>query len=89
MALRFTGVNHCHRLHCGVLVFKTRYLGGVKLSVMSEFDTIADVNVSGRAMIYSKIGLQLVVALAVLGFCWSFVLPLIGLLLVTSRFFAG
>jgi hypothetical protein len=33
--------------------------------------------------------LQLLAAIAVLGFCWSFVLPLIGLLLVTSRFFAG
>jgi hypothetical protein len=70
-------------------VVKTRCLGGVKLSVTYDIDTIEDVQFSVPARLFIRRVLQLLGTIVILGFLWSFALPLIGLLIVTSRFFSG
>ena len=70
-------------------MFKTRCLGGVKVSVITDFNSIEDVQFNNRGRLYVKRTLQLLGTIVALGFFWSFALPLIGLLIVTSRFFAG
>ena len=59
------------------------------MSVTYDIDTIDEVQFSGQARLFVRRTLQLLGTIVILGFLWSFALPLIGLLIVTSRFFAG
>jgi hypothetical protein len=59
------------------------------LSVITNDDGIVDGRLTRRRIRWMSATFTAVLAFAAAAFCWSFALPLLGLAVFVSKFFAG